>query len=250
MRLFSTPPDAGVRGEDGFYPRGAEVTRLEAFVDAAYAFAISLMVISIDAIPGTIEEFVVALKSIPAFGFSFLLIITFWAGHADWSRRYGLDDRASRRMSLLLVFVVLTFVYPLRMTFAAFFDWATGGWLQSNLALETLDDIRVMFAVFAIGFGSMGALLVLLHVHAWRQRDVIGLDAVERRLTRFVAWRWSLIPLFSLLSLLLNWLLPMTATSAAWMIASPGLIFFVLHLLQFAGDNYQRRLTRRLLEPA
>ena len=44
--------------------RGDKVTRLEAFVDASFAFALTLLVISGDSIPGSIEELVDALKQI------------------------------------------------------------------------------------------------------------------------------------------------------------------------------------------
>src|SRR3546814_7073413 len=39
------------RMADGFVHRGRQVTRLETFVDAAFAFAVTLLVISIDEIP-------------------------------------------------------------------------------------------------------------------------------------------------------------------------------------------------------
>lgn len=68
------------RDEDGFLNRGIEVTRAEAFLDAAFAFAITLMVISIDEIPDTAAKLVDALKSAPAFGASFLLMCFSGAG--------------------------------------------------------------------------------------------------------------------------------------------------------------------------
>ena len=55
------------RMPDGFLERGAQVTRLEAFVDAAFAFAVTLLVISLDAIPDSIPALMVAMKGVPAF---------------------------------------------------------------------------------------------------------------------------------------------------------------------------------------
>src|SRR5690606_32797830 len=89
--------------------RGREVTRIEAFVDAAFAFAVTLLVISFDAIPDSAEALVEALKGVPAFAASFALLAMLWWTHADWSRRFGLDDGRSVLLSLLMVFLVLVY---------------------------------------------------------------------------------------------------------------------------------------------
>ena len=89
-----------------FPERGDKTTRVEGFVDAAFAFAVTLLVISGDHIPRSVDDLILALKSVPTFAASFMLILVFWTGHAQWSRRYGLDDATTRRLSLLLVFLV------------------------------------------------------------------------------------------------------------------------------------------------
>lgn len=244
MQILSEP----VRDEDGFLNRGAEVTRSEAFFDAAFAFAITLMVISIDAIPDTAEKLVDALKSVPAFAASFMLIVLFWRGHADWSRRYGLNDRHSQRLALWLVFIVLVFIYPLRMVFGAFFGFASGYWLPAHVQLRTVDDLRVMFVVFAIGFGAMGSCIYLLYRYAWSQREQLQLDALERLVTRHAILRWMMLPVFSILSLALSALLLRGATTSDLLISMPGLIFFVLIIVQRFLDLRLRRARKALKE--
>ena len=229
------------RGEDGFLNRGTEVTRAEAFFDAAFAFAITLMVISIDEIPDTAEKLVEALKSVPAFAASFLLIVLFWRGHADWSQRFGLNDRYSQRLSLLLVFAVLIFIYPLRMVFGAFFSFASAGWLPSHLHLQTVADVRLMFVVFAIGFGAMGSCIFLLYRHAWSERDALRLDSLERLLTRYAMMRWAALPVFSLISLGLSALLLRDGVVSPFLMPMPGLVFFVLNIVQRVLDVRLRR---------
>jgi len=244
MRWRARGAGAPSRDEDGFFHRGAEVTRIEAFVDAAFAFAITLMVISIDQIPDNIGALRQALKAIPSYAASFLLIALFWRGHADWSRRYGLDDRISQRLSLLLVFLVLIFIYPLRMVFDALFSWISGGWLPTTFTLEGVSDLRLMFAVFALAFGSMGLASGLLYLHAWRRREAIGLDALERDLTRHAMLRWAIIPLFSLASLALALWMPVIP-GMPWTAALPGCIFFGLHGVQILMPIQQRRILAR-----
>jgi hypothetical protein len=180
--------------------RGSEVTRMEAFVDAAFAFAVTLLVISLDAVPSSISEFVVALKGIPAFAGSFALIAMIWWSHAVWSRRYGLQDGVSVLLSLLLVFLVLVYVYPLRMLFSSFFGWASGGWLPSPLKLGS-DDLLWMFVVYGIAWSTLGLVIVALYRHAWNLRDELDLTREERIELRGDIAIWSMIPLTGLISL-------------------------------------------------
>jgi uncharacterized membrane protein len=238
-----------LRDEDGFLNRGAEVTRAEAFFDAAFAFAITLMVISIDEIPDTAEKLLDALKSVPAFGASFLLIVLFWRGHADWSRRYGLNDRYSQRLSLLLVFIVLVFIYPLRMVFDSLFPFVSGGLLPGRIHLETVSDVRVMFVVFAVGFGSMGSTMYLLYRHAWSQRETLRLDGIERLVTRHTATRWAIIPLVSVISLGMSGLLLREGTTSSLVMALPGLIFFALNVIHWLMDRRLRDARTALRNP-
>jgi len=56
----------------GFTMRGIEITRLETFMDAAFAFAITMLVISVGTIPENYSELIISLKEIPACLCSFL----------------------------------------------------------------------------------------------------------------------------------------------------------------------------------
>jgi uncharacterized membrane protein len=86
-------------------------------------------VISVGNIPDSYEALIEALKGAPAFAMSFVAIIVFWLGHRRWSRRYGIEDNLTIFYSLTLIFVVLVYVYPLKLMFSALGSRATGGWL-------------------------------------------------------------------------------------------------------------------------
>ncbi|MEO6365450.1 MAG: TMEM175 family protein [Luteimonas sp.] len=208
--------------------RGDRSTRLEAFIDAAFAFALTMMVIAGDRIPTSVDALVVALKSLPAYALSFLLIVRFWAGHVQWSRSYGLDDVATRRLSLLLIFLVLVFVYPMRMVFEALCNSLSGGYLPANFSAK-VTDIPSLFITFSIAFGSLGAAMFLLYRHAWRLRDALGLSHVERVETRFHMFGWGLIPATALLSIVSALLIPARGQSGWWM-GFPGYIYFSLNI--------------------
>lgn len=69
--------DAVKLGPDGHPRRGAQMTRLETFTDAAFAFAAALLAVSIDEIPGNYQELVEAMKGAPAFIASFAILFLF-----------------------------------------------------------------------------------------------------------------------------------------------------------------------------
>lgn len=235
------------RMKDGFRQRGAEVTRIEAFVDAAFAFAVTLLVISIDTIPGSRDELVLAMKGIPAFAVSFAMIALFWYGHARHTQRYGLDDTASILMSLALVFLVLVFVYPLKVMFASFFSLVTSGYLPANYAIDSPADWVMVFVVFGVAFASMGSMLALLTRHAWKQREELGLDLEERVLTRSYELSWWLIPAVSLMSIGLAQIARLFPEQP-WLLSLPGPVYMLLGMQTPLINAYGRRLRRRFSE--
>jgi uncharacterized membrane protein len=220
---------------DGFLERGASVTRLEAFVDAAFAFAVTLLVISLDSIPSTIPGMLEALKGTPAFAASFAQIMMFWSAHATWSRRFGLDDTASGRLSLLLVFLVLVYVYPLKILFGSFFAWITGGWLPPVAQINTLFDLVGMFMMYGIAFGTLSLCLAALNAQALRSQVSPPLDDFERASTRREIVRWIYSALIAVGSIVFALLLP--GNSPDWLFGMPGMFYA---LLGFTGPVIER----------
>src|SRR6266566_3517362 len=69
----------------GFRLRGIEMTRLETFIDAAFAFAISMLVIAAQQIPDNIQALLAAFKNVPTFVCCIAVLGIFWRGHWLWS---------------------------------------------------------------------------------------------------------------------------------------------------------------------
>src|SRR5262245_63728645 len=83
------------------------MTRLETFIDAAFAFAITMLVIATQQIPDDIETLLAAFKNVPAFVTSIIVLGIFWRGHWLWSRRYGLEDGVSIFISWAMIVTML-----------------------------------------------------------------------------------------------------------------------------------------------
>ena len=193
--------------ERGIRLRGTETTRLDTFVDAAFAFAVTLLVISVDEVPGSYDEFMQALAQVPAFLACFVLLMLFWWGHHNWSRKFGLHDALSIVLSLALVALVLIYVYPLRLIFGAFFSNASGGALPSGLDI-TQEQLADMFIVFGVGFSAMSGVLTALYLRADARHVRLMLNGRERYFARSEAATWGILTATGLVSTLAALLLP------------------------------------------
>ena len=215
-----------------FYHRGAETTRLETFVDAAFAFALTLLVISFDAVPASFDELVIALRSTPAFLFGFMILMMFWVAHRNWSKRFGLDTTFASLVSLALVFIILVYVYPLRAMATAAISAITNGWIPTSFEITTLSQVRGLFAIYGSGFVLCTASLVLLNLHALSLRDRLSLSAEEVFLTKSEIGAWLIVGGIGLLSILMAYLLPPRYIGASgWIYASLAILMPSYHWL-------------------
>jgi uncharacterized membrane protein len=170
--------------EDGFRQRGEQVTRLETFIDAAFAFAVTLLVVSFQSMPHDFDTLYDALRRLPAFVAGFVILALFWRGHDRFSRRTGLEDGTSRTLGLALVAAMLFYVYPLRMVMSAGMHFLSGGWAPSELTVASFDQFRFIFVLYGVGFATLAAIMALLNRHALRRADALGFDAAEKQLLR------------------------------------------------------------------
>ena len=191
-----------------FYNRGAETTRLETFVDAAFAFALTLLVISFDAVPASYDELVNALRAIPAFLLGFAVLMMFWAAHRKWLIRFGLDTTTAMMISLVLVFVILVYVYPLRAMSTAAVSAMTNGWLPTIFVVTSVDQVRGLFGIYGSGFVLCSACIVALNAHALSLRKSLSLTAEELFLTRTELGGWLVVASIGLLSILMAFTVP------------------------------------------
>src|SRR5437667_6104008 len=121
----------------GFRLRGIEMTRLETFIDAAFAFAISMLVIAAQQIPDNIEALLAAFKNVPTFVCCIAVLGIYWRGHWLWSRRYGLEDSVSILISWAMIVTILIFIYPLKAIFGAMWYFISSGQIGQAFSLHT-----------------------------------------------------------------------------------------------------------------
>jgi uncharacterized membrane protein len=226
----------GLAVEDQFRLRGLEVTRLDTFIDAAFAFVLTLLIISFDEIPSTYAELLAAVKRVPAFACSFLVIMMFWLRHRRLSRRYGLENSKTILLSLALVFVVLVYVYPLRIIFEAMFYSVSDGYLPSSFRIVNIDELRWIFVFYSLGFFAMSLIISQLYRVALQSSTALALNQFERRITKLGMQVWAVAASFGPLVILLMFVLP-----DAW-ITRVGYVYFGLFFaMQLPGYLDRRR---------
>ena len=194
--------------KNGFRLRGLNVTRLETFTDAAFAFATTLLIISFGSIPQSYQELVTALKDVPAFAASFASVTFLWIGHRKWSRRFGLEDMTSILISLSLIFIMLVYVYPLKIIFSALFSWISGGALPTSFVLKTQDELPRIFIIYGLGYAVLMSMFVFLHAHALSKSGELCLNPVEKMKTKGEISSFMVLAGTGLLSALFAWLMP------------------------------------------
>jgi uncharacterized membrane protein len=160
-------------GEPGFRWRGAEVTRLEGFTDAVFAFAVTLLVVSLE-VPKTFRELYAAMHGFFTFGVCFALLVLVWYEHHRFFRRYALENPWVVFLNCVLLFFVLFYVYPLKFLFTAIFD---------GTSLEA-SEARALLTIYSTGYAAVFAVFTLLYLHAWRRRVELQLTPLESMRTR------------------------------------------------------------------
>ena len=226
--------------KDGFRLRGHNMTRTEAFTDAAFAFAVTLLVISVERVPASYREMLDALLGVPAFALSFTLLLVFWHGHWQWSRRFGLEDTRSIVLSAALVFTALVYVYPLKYMSTLLIFWLSGFRIApagraGNLGIESMDQLYGIFAVYGVGFTVMALIVALLNLHAYRLREELMLNGLEAAETRSESGAWLILAAVGALSAATALLTPPSR------LMLPGWTYMLLPVLMPA---YSRRTAR------
>jgi len=201
-----------IPGEKGFRWRGAEITRLEGFSDAVFAFAVTLLVVSLE-VPKDFGDLLETMRGFPAFAVCFALLAHIWSHHYRFFRRYGLQTPWANFLNCSLLFFVLFYVYPLKFLFNLT--------LRGGARIEA-GEARTLFVIYGCGYAAVFFVFALLYLHAWKKREELVLTDLERLRTWHSLIDHSAMVVVGLVSALLAWLLPLRWVGMA------GYFYFVI----------------------
>ncbi|HJU73530.1 MAG TPA: TMEM175 family protein [Gemmatimonadaceae bacterium] len=198
--------------KSGFRWRAGDVTRLEQFSDAVFAFALALLVVA-NEIPKQGGELLATLAQFPAFVATFATFVWIWYYHYLYFRRYGFLDAFTTFLNATLLLLILFFVFPLRFIMGALLDGFMGrGWAF------TFAQGRTLMIVYSLGFAAVFAMFALLYRHALHLRTELELDELETVITRSSMTANLLLMGLGLVSASVAWIGPWWSTPAAGMI--------------------------------
>jgi hypothetical protein len=179
-----------VGDEEGFSWRGEEASRIEGFSDAVFAFAVTLLVVSLE-VPNTFDELIATMQGFFAFAICFWLLLVVWFEHYKFFRRYGLSgDALTVGLSAVLLFIVLFYVYPLKFLFTLIVDqllgFDTAVSRSTGGIVEEIEpgQVPLLMIIFGAGFVAVQFVFFLLYLRAYALRGELGLNAHERSITR------------------------------------------------------------------
>ena len=237
--------------EPGFEWRGGEITRLEAFSDAVFAFAVTLLVVSLE-VPHTFQELLDVIRGFPAFAICFSMLMLVWYNHAKFFRRYGLQGPLIQAVNGGLLFVVLFYVYPLKFLFTLLVGMVTrGATLPHAHPLHDpmgMSDVGTLMAIYGFGYAAVFGLFALMYALAYRRRRQLELNEVEILRTHHSLVDHCAMVGFGLASSTIALALPANlAGLAGW------LYMFIGPYYTIAGRMFgkrERALRERLKKPA
>ena len=207
--MTSTPDHFPV--ERGMRMRGLAMTRLETFADAAFAFAVTLLVISVDDLPETFDELEAAIRGIPVFLFSSAQVFACWIAHRNWSRVYGLDNGVAVLLTLLLVMGLLVMVFPLRIVYAFGAADLSGDWVPPPFVLDPVtwaEQLTLVFVTYGISWAWLAGVIGTMFAYVLVRSRGLGLNAAERRNAVIFASMYGVIALSGVSSVALAFTLP------------------------------------------
>jgi uncharacterized membrane protein len=164
--------------------RGHEVSRIESFSDAVFAFAVTLLVVSLE-VPKTFTELLATMQGFLAFAVSFAMLVSLWYYQYIFFRRYGLRDSYTITLNAILLFLVLFYVYPLKFVFSyvinALLTGVTTVRMPDGVVVPVVEhgQAALMMIVYGVGFIAIFILLALLYHHAYGRRERLQLTELE-----------------------------------------------------------------------
>jgi uncharacterized membrane protein len=174
------PIHPALRPEPYFRWRAGEISRLEAFCDVVFGFAITLLVVSLE-VPRSYAELVADMRGFFPFALCFIQLALIWRTHYKFSRRYGLEDSYTVFLNVVLLFLVLFFVYPLKFVFTMLFSQLAG---TPDIAGIAPNEGSHLMQIYAAGFAAVFLLFSLMYIHAYKLRTALELNPVEVLETR------------------------------------------------------------------
>jgi uncharacterized membrane protein len=223
--------------------RSHEPTRLETFSDAVFAFAVTLVIVSLE-VPKTFNELFETMKGFLSFGACFAILFLIWNNQNIFFRRYGITDAWITTLNGFLLFVVLTYTYPLKFLFTLFFSGdSTAIDHGHKVTMITPEQFPALMNVYNVGYILIYLLFYLMHVHVLKNAKQLELTPFELFETRSMLYINGLNMLIGVLAILATMVLP--GAAKGW----SGFTYFLIPIAYSFFFRFRGKKSRVLFGP-
>ena len=158
-----------------------EPTRVEAFSDAVFAFALTLVVISLE-VPKTFGELLHMMQGFIGFAICFLFLVLIWHDQYIFFRRYGLQDTTTTCYNFVLLFMVIYLVYPLKFLFYALSQGFENNIVVQGQTIErfkNMNEVCRLMIIYDVGYFIIYSIMALMYKQALKRKKDIMLTRLE-----------------------------------------------------------------------
>lgn len=219
---------------------GFALHRVEGFSDAVFAFAVTLLVVSLE-VPKSAHELLHTMRGFVAFGVCFVMLVSVWVEHSSFFRRYPLTDGITVSLNMLLLFVVLLYVYPMKFLFSMLADQLF--WTLAPDAIRDAQEVRQLMVTYGLGVIAVNAVFFLMHWRARSKRVALQLSQESLLELKGSLLRNGFTGGVALLSVLIA---ALTQDSGVYC----GMVYFLLWPLNHGSGIYIGRKVRALPQHA
>lgn len=216
--------------------RSHEPSRIETFSDAAFAFALTLIIVSIE-VPKTFDELMHTMKGTFSFAICFALLFYIWNNQNIFFRRFGLTDTYTIVLNAILLFVVLIYTYPLKFLFELIFADE-----KDALTMIHPGQTRSLMLIYSAGFVAIYTLFYLMYLHAQKFAKELELTPSELYETKTLTNINLICVSICVLAIILALILPTNAAGAS------GFVFCLFPVAYSFWFSYRGK-KRRMLFP-
>lgn len=187
--------------------RSHEPNRLETFSDAVFAFALTLIIVSIE-VPRSFDELFETLKGGISFAACFAMLFLIWNSQNVFFRRYGLNDPVTVSLNGILLFVVLIYVYPMKFLSQLLFTGGKYMYHGEKIEMIHIDQTRTLMIIYSIGYSVIYLLFFLMYLNARKQAQHLELTPKEAFETNTIAYINLISALIGISVILIAMILP------------------------------------------
>jgi uncharacterized membrane protein len=142
---------------------GHDALRIEAFSDAVFGFAITLLVVSLE-VPASFDELMHVMRGLPVFAVTFAILLMIWQEHHNLFKRFPSGDGVTIWLNGALLFVVVSYIYPLKFLFTGVVGMRFGeaGFIRG-------DQMASLMILYGAGFSAIFLIFAAMYWRAARR---------------------------------------------------------------------------------